>query len=194
MEIILIILNHIIPIKKYRGYHLNKIVLIVPVLIFIIAVSGCTYEDRGPGVNNIYNKSGIYFEYPHEYTIKEVNSTNGAFVEGVSGWDYNCTFKISKESLDSTGKVDGVSINDLKNTANLTASNYTVEEVQNITINGTQALDIIYAHYSIPYDKYESIYFDKNGKRYNILFEYKGVGVTDTRAVVAITGTFKVLE
>ncbi|MEL7671123.1 hypothetical protein [Methanobacterium sp.] len=173
---------------------MNKIVLIVPVLIFIIAASGCTYEDRGPGVNNIYNKSGIYFEYPHEYTIKEVNSANGVFVEGVSGWDYNCTFKISKEYLDSAGKVDGTSLNDLKNTTNLTTANYTVEEVQNITIDNVDALDIIYAHYTVPYVKYESISFDKNGKRYNILFEYKGVGVTDTRAVVAITGTFKVLE
>ena len=53
---------------------------------------------------------------------------------------------------------------------------------------------MIYAHYNVPYVKYESISFDKNGKRYNILFEYNGVGVTDTRAVVAITGTFKVLE
>ncbi len=194
MEIILIILNHIIPIKKYRGYHLNKIVWIVPVLIFIIAVSGCTYKDQGPGVNNIYNKSGIYFEYPHEYTIKEINGTDGAFVEGVSGWDDNCTFKISEEPLDNSGKVNGISFNDLKNTTRLTKANYTVEEVQNITINGTKALDIIYAHYSVPYIKYESISFDKNGKRYNILFEYKGVGVTDTRAVVAITGTFKVLE
>lgn len=173
---------------------MNKIVLIVPFLIFIIAVSGCTYKDQGPGVNNIYNKSGIYFEYPHEYTIKEINSSEGAFVEGVSGWDYNCTFKISEESRDSSGKVNGISFNDLKNTTRLTKANYTVEEVQNIIINGTKALDIIYAHYNAPYVKYESIYFDKNGKRYNILFEYKGVGVTDTRAVVAITGTFKVLE
>ena len=139
-----------IIIVKYRGYHLNKLILIVPVLILIIAVSGCTYEDRGPGVNNIYNDSKIYFEYPHEYTIKEVNSTNGTFVEGVSGWDYNCTFKISKEPLDSTGRVNGISLNDLKNTAGLTSANYTVEEVQNITINGTQALDMIYAHYSVP--------------------------------------------
>ena len=173
---------------------MNKIVLVVPVLIFIIAVSGCTYKDEGPGVNNIYNKSGIYFEYPHEYTIKEVNGTNGTFVEGVSGWDYNCTFKISKESLDSNGKINGISLNDLKNTTKLTKAGYTVEEVQNITINGTPSLDMIYAHYSVPYVKYESISFDKNGKRYNILFEYKGVGVTDTRAVVAITGTFKVLD
>ena len=168
--------------------------MIVPVLILIIAASGCTYKDVGPGVNNIYNISGVYFEYPHEYTIKKLNNTNGVFVEGVSGWDHNCTFKISREYLDSAGKVNGISINDLKNTSSLTRANYTVEEVQNITIDNTKALDIIYAHYSAPYVKYESISFDKNGKRYNILFEYKGVGVTDTRAVVAITGTFKVLE
>lgn len=173
---------------------MNKIVWIVPVLIFIIAASGCTYKDQGPGVNNIYNKSEIYFEYPHEYTIKEINSTEGTFVEGVSGWDHNCTFKISKESLDSAGKVNGITLNDLKNTTRLTRANYTVEEVQNITIDNVTGLDMIYADYSIPYVKYESISFDKNGKRYNIMFEYKGVGVTDTRAVVAITGTFKVLE
>lgn len=188
MQLILIILN------QNRGYHLNKSIWIVPFLILIITVSGCTYEDRGPGVNNIYNDSEVYFEYPHEYTIKEVNGTNGTFVEGVSGWDYNCTFKISKESLDSTGKINGISLNDLKNTTRLTDANYTVEEVQNITIDSVTAQDIIYAHYTTPYAKYESISFDKNGKRYNILFEYRGVGVTDTRAVVAITGTFKVLE
>ena len=173
---------------------MNKIVWIVPVLILIIAASGCTYKDEGPGINNIYNDSGVYFEYPHEYTIKEVNSTNGIFVEGVSGWDYNCTFKISQESLDSTGKVNGISLNDLKNTDKLTQANYTVEEVQNISIDNVKALDMIYAHYSLPYVKYESIFFDKNMKRYNILFEYTGVGVTDTRAVVAITNSFKVLE
>ncbi len=173
---------------------MNKIIWIVPVLIFIIAASGCTYKDMGPGVNNIYNDSEVYFEYPHEYTIKEVNGTDGVFVEGVSGWDYNCTFKISKKSLDNEGKVNGMSLNDLNNTTKLTQANYTVEEVQNVTIDYTKALDIIYAHYSAPYVKYESIFFDKNMKRYNILFEYKGVGVTDTRAVVAITSTFKALE
>lgn len=173
---------------------MNKIILVVPVLIFIIAASGCTYKDVGPGVNNVYNDSKLYFQYPHEYTIKEVNGTNGVFVEGISGWDHNCTFKISKEPLDNSGKVNGMSLNDLKNTTRLTQANYTVEEVQNITIDNTKALDIIYAHYSPPYVKYESLFFDKNNERYNILFEYAGVGVTDTRAVVAITGTFKVLE
>jgi hypothetical protein len=173
---------------------LNKVILIVPVLILIIAASGCTYKDEGPGINNIYNDSEVYFEYPHEYTIKDVNSTNGIFVEGVSGWDYNCTFKISQESLDSAGKVNGMNPYDFKNITRLTNANYTVEEVQNITIDNVTALDIIYAHYSVPYVKYESIIFDKNMKRYNILFEYQGVGVTDTRAVVAITNTFRVLE
>lgn len=173
---------------------MNKIVWIVPVLILIIAASGCTYKDEGPGINNIYNDSEVYFEYPHEYTIKDVNSTNGIFVEGVSGWDYNCTFKISQESLDSAGKVNGMNLDDFKNITRLTNANYTVEEVQNITIDNVTALDIIYAHYSVPYVKYESIIFDKNMKRYNILFEYQGVGVTDTRAVVAITNTFRVLE
>ena len=173
---------------------MNKIVWIVPVLILIITASGCTYKDEGPGINNIYNDSEVYFEYPHEYTIKDVNSTNGIFVEGVSGWDYNCTFKISQESLDSAGKVNGMNPYDFKNITRLTNANYTVEEVQNITIDNVTALDIIYAHYSVPYVKYESIIFDKNMKRYNILFEYQGVGVTDTRAVVAITNTFRVLE
>ncbi|MGB9978984.1 PsbP-related protein [Methanobacterium sp.] len=173
---------------------MNKIAWIVPVLILIIAASGCTYKDQGPGTNNIYNKSGIYFEYPHEYTIKNVTSANGVFVEGISGWDYNCTFKISKESIDSSGKANGISLHDLKNTTRLTRDNYTVEEVQNIIIDNVTALDMIYAHYNPPYVKYESISFDKNGTRYNILFEYKGIGVTDTRAVVAITGTFRVLE
>lgn len=173
---------------------MNKRILIIPVLILIVAISGCTYEDRGPGVNNIYNDSKVYFEYPHEYTIKEFNNTDGMFVEGVSGWDYNCTFQISREPLDSDGQFNRMSLNDLENTARLTEANYTVEEVQNITIDNTRSLDIIYAHYSPPYVKYESVYFDKNGTRYNILFKYQGVGVTDTRAVVAITGTFKVLE
>lgn len=173
---------------------MNKIVWIIPVLILIIAASGCTYKDEGPGINNIYNDSEVYFEYPHEYTIKDVNSTNGIFVEGVSGWDYNCTFKISQESLDSAGKVNGMNLYDFKNITRLINADYTVEEVQNVTIDNVTALDIIYAHYSVPYVKYESIIFDKNMKRYNILFEYQGVGVTDTRAVVAITNTFRVLE
>ena len=173
---------------------MNKIILIIPVLIFIIAISGCTYHDIGPGANKIYTGDGVFFNYPHEYEIKNISSENGVFVEGVSGWDHNYTFQISKEPLDSAGKVNGISLNDLKNTNRLTKANYTVEEVQNITIDNVTALDIIYAHYSIPYVKYESIIFDKNNERYNILFEYTGVGVTDTRAVVAITNSFEMIK
>lgn len=179
---------------KYRGCHLNKIIWIVPVLISIIAISGCTYEDIGPGVEKTYKGNGVSFNYPHEYKIKNLSSESGVFVEGTSNWDSNCTFKISKEPLDSTGKINGISLNDLRNTDRLTQANYTVEEVQNITIDNVKAVDITYASYNPPYVKYESISFEKNMKRYNILFEYKGVGVTDTRAVVAITNSFKVID
>ena len=173
---------------------MNKITWIIPFLIFIIAISGCTYEDKGPGVEKTYKGNGVSFNYPHEYEIKNVSNGSGVFVEGKSNWDYNCTFQISKEPLDSSGKINGISLNDLRDTYKLTQANYTVEEVQNITIDKIKAIDIIYAHYNPPYTKYESLFFEKNITRYNILFEYKGVGVTDTRAVVAITNSFKIIS
>lgn len=173
---------------------MNKIVWIVPVLIIIIAISGCTYQDIGPGVEKTYKGNGVSFNYPHEYEIKNVSNESGVFVEGKSNWDSDFTFQISEESLDNIGKINGMSLDDLRNTDRLTQANYTVEEVQNITIDNIHGLDMIYAHYNPPYVKYESIFFQKNMKRYNILFEYQGVGVTDTRAVVAITNSFKVLS
>ena len=170
---------------------MNKNILIT-VLIFIIAISGCTYNDIGPGVEKTYNDNGVSFNYPQEYEIKNVSNGSGVFVEGISGWDPNCTFQISKEHLD--GKSNNLNLKDLKDIENLKKSNYTIEENEATKIDNITGFDIIYARYNPPYVKYESIFFEKNGNLYDILFEYKGIGVTDTRAVESITNSFKVID
>ena len=167
-------------------------VLIVPILIFIIAVSGCTYKDAGaPGGEKTYTNNGISFNYPPEYEIKNVSDTSGVFVEGTSNIDPNCTFQISKEHLE--GKLNALNLKDLKDIENLKKSNYTIEENETTKIDNVTGFDMIYARYSPPYVKYESIFFEKNGNLYNILFEYNGIGVTDTRAVESITNSFKII-
>ncbi|MGB9936561.1 MAG: hypothetical protein ACPK7O_02475 [Methanobacterium sp.] len=163
---------------------MRKITFPIIILIIVATISGCTYKDNDPSEDKTYNDSEISFSYPPEYEIKEINDRNGLIVEGTSGWDGNCTFKIYKEDINKKTN----SLEDLKN------KGFTLEENEIIPIDGANASDMIYAHYAPPYVKYEKITFQKNNKQYTLLFEYKGVGVTDTRATTLISKTFKVLN
>lgn len=174
---------------------MNKsIIWITSVLIFVIAISGCTSPNITPSGDKFYHGNDVSFNYPPEYEIKEVNNDSGLFLVGKSNLDPNCTLQIYKRGLNSSDKINGVSLEDLKNSKRLTIDGFTVEEVENTTIDNTNGLDIIYAHYDKPYVKYEDIVFKKNNKKYVLQFEYNGIGVTDTRATLLITSSFKVLS
>jgi len=152
-------------------------------LVIVTSISGCTYEDNDPPDDKIYNNSEISFNYPPEYDVKEINDNSRVIIEGISQWDFNCTFRIYKETNNKTNDFE-----DLKN------KGFTIEEIESTPIDGTNASDIIYAHYAPPYAKYEKMAFKKDNEQYTLLFEYKGVGVTDTRATTLISKTFKVLN
>lgn len=169
-----------------------KRVGIILIIFFIIATSGCTYKDNTPSREKKYIGNGVSFNYPPEYVVNEIKNKSGVFVVGQSGWDSNYTFQISKESLDDNGKVQEKTMEDLKNPK--LYEGFRVEEIENIKISNTSGFEIIYACYDPPYVKYEKMIFEKNHKRYTLLFRYNGVGVTDTRATVAISNSFKVLN
>lgn len=165
---------------------------IILIILFIIVISGCTYENKTPSREKKYIGNGVSFNYPPEYEVKEVKNKSGVFLVGQSGWDPNYTFQISKELADNNGKAKGKTIGDLKNPKLYTGFN--VEEIENIKINNVTGFEIIYARYNPPYVKYEKIIFEKSNKRYTLLFRYNGVGVTDTRATLAISNSFQVLN
>jgi hypothetical protein len=162
------------------------------IIFFIIATSGCTYKDNTPSREKQYSGNGFSFNYPPEYDVKEVKNKSGVFVVGQSGWDSNYTFQISKESLDDYAKAQEKTMEDLKNPK--LYEGFMVEEIENIKISNVSGFEIIYARYDPPYVKYEKMIFEKNHNRYTLLFEYKGVGVTDTRATLTISNSFKVLN
>jgi PsbP-like protein len=171
---------------------LYKVIGVILILFFIIGSSGCTYKDSTPSREKKYMGKGVSFSYPPEYEVKEVENRSGVFIVGQSGWDSNYTFQISKESLDNS-KVNGLSLNSSKYAQKIKNKGFNLEEIQNITINGVKGFEIIYSRYDPPYVKYEMMVFEKN-KRITLLFEYKGIGVTDTRATPAISNSFKVLN
>lgn len=165
---------------------------IIFVIFFVIVSSGCTYENKTPSREKKYVGNGFSFKYPPEYEVEEIKNKSGVFVVGQSGWDPNYTFQISKELIDDNGKANGKTIEDLKNPKLYTG--FKVEEIENIKINNVSGFEIIYVRYNPPYVKYEKMIFEKNNKRYTLLFKYNGVGVTDTRATLAISNSFKVLD
>lgn len=169
-----------------------KLIGIILIIFFIIVSSGCTYENKTPSKEKKYIGNGFSFKYPPEYEVREIKNKSGVFVVGQSGWDPNYTFQISKELIDVNGKAKGKTIEDLKNPKLYTG--FKVDEIENIKIDNATGYDIIYAHYDPPYIKYEKVVFEKNHKRFTLLFMYNGIGVTDTRATLAISNSFKVLN
>lgn len=149
-------------------------------IILFVVMGGMFTPEKTHDLN--YSGNGVSFNYTSNYDIQNVTGENGTFVKGTSGED---NFQVStiekKENFDQY-------VND--SLALIEEAGFVTYEKRFIQIDGVKAFKITFELTGLETVN-TVIAFDKNNKRYVILFSSKNV--PSLSEVSTVTDSFKVL-
>ncbi len=142
---------------------MKRLIGIIALLVFIVAISGCTSENTS---NKTYSANGVTFVYPANATEDNVSTMQSAIgtsanILAVIGDESSFKFAVAK--LNSSAGT--LTLNEFLTDTNqsIKTNNQTYVRDSKITINGVDGTVIVYKDATY---YYQEVYFVKNNTGY----------------------------
>ncbi len=142
---------------------MKRLIGIIAILVFVVAISGCTSENTS---NKTYSANGITFNYPgnaSEENTTTMQATLGSGVNILAVVGDDSSFKFAVAKLNSSSDIVSPSEFLAISNQSIKANNWTYVSDKTVTVNGVNGTVVVFKDAN---NYYREVYFVKNNVGY----------------------------